>query len=407
MKEVIRLNDLGIVMPVYKQNPAFLRAALHSVRNQTFKNYTMVIVIDGAPEMEPLINTLVDGDPRVQVISYAQNAGVASALNTGFKKLYRDNQIKYLTWVSSDNVYYPQFLEILRDALVKGSEELGLVYSSFQSIDNDDKPINNENQLALNRQYQAQPVQKLLDSSIVGVSFMYKSQYAKLIDGYSLPPVEDYDYWLRLSEHCDMKYIPVELIDYRVNSTFSVSATLHSELEHRRWRYTYHLARHLARTRRGIQPQLTILYSLSVADETTIARIENVYEQTFSNYLCYILDLSISQQVIGILAAISHPLTDFKWFPHASDNAALLYATQMVQTPYTMVLGSEQFLDVADLGVLIHVLSKASTMIISTHYTDDHLIGYRSKDTPVTVPAMNNELFRTPDLIELLKLRFT
>ncbi|WP_219835301.1 hypothetical protein [Paenibacillus sp. R14(2021)] len=59
-----------------------------------------------------------------------------------------------------------------------------------------------------------------------------------------------------------MKYIPVEPLDYRVHSTFSVSAALQSTAEHRKWRYAYHLARHQARMRRGIAPSLTILFPL-------------------------------------------------------------------------------------------------------------------------------------------------
>ena len=42
--------DVGVVMPVYKQKPAFLEAALQSVLKQTYAKFKLVIVIDGAPD---------------------------------------------------------------------------------------------------------------------------------------------------------------------------------------------------------------------------------------------------------------------------------------------------------------------------------------------------------------------
>ncbi|MFC4778965.1 glycosyltransferase family 2 protein [Paenibacillus sp. GCM10023252] len=397
--------DLGIVMPVYKQKPEFLQAAIQSILKQDFRAFQMIIVIDGAPEMEAQVRQLVQGDFRVQILMHDRNQGVAQALNTGFRQLFRTRGIEYLTWVSSDNVYYPSFLRTLRNTLIKGPEELGLVYSSFQSIDNDNKPLNNESQLAALRQYQAMPKEKLLDACIVGVSFMYKSRYARMIDGYELVPVEDYDYWLRLTEHCEMKYVPVELMDYRVNSTFSVSAGLGSVDEHRRWRYTYHLARHKARSRRGIAPVLTVLYPLAQASAAAANRIENLYEQTFSNYVCYVLDLSPGREVTSLLSTISHPSTDFKRFAAVDEASAIMYAAQMIQTPYTLVLGSRLFAEPTDVDILIAQMNKAGGEVCSAYYNDTHTdVSYRAAGSPLPNLNLRNELFRTSSLNELFKL---
>ncbi|WP_308637791.1 glycosyltransferase family 2 protein [Paenibacillus silvisoli] len=399
--------DLGVVMPLYKQKPEFLAAALDSVLKQTFQKFKLVIVIDGAPDMLPLVQKLIKGDRRVQVVSHVYNQGVAKALNTGFQTFYDDPQFLYLTWVSSDNIYDPRFLETLRNALAKGPPELGVVYSSFQSIDNEGRAIHDEQSLALQRQYQSQPKEKLLDSSLIGVSFMYKSRFAKMIDGYELVPVEDYDYWLRITEHCDIKYIPVELIDYRVNSTFSVSAKLQSTAQHRVWRYAYHLARHRARQRRGIAPYLTILFPLKASGEEAIERLENLYEQTFSNYTCCILDLSPDMRVTAELSHISHPTTDFKWFPNTGIPTALLHAVQMIQTPYCLILGPNRFLDLMDLNVLYEQMEKAASEVISNYYTADHTqVGYRHANSSSAKIEIHDELFRTRSLVDHLKASF-
>ncbi|WP_211746082.1 glycosyltransferase [Paenibacillus sp. Marseille-Q4541] len=399
------MADLGVVMPVYIQKTEFLKAAMESVLNQSFRDFKLIVIIDGAPEMEPLVKSLVLNDERVEIISYSTNRGVAFALNTGFEELYKDNDIKYLTWVSTDNVYYHAFLETFRNTLMNGADELGLVYSSFQSMDNEGKALYDEFQLAALRKYQSKPKEKLLDSSIIGVSFMYKSKYAKMIDGYHMIPVEDYDYWLRITEHCEIRYIPVELMDYRVNSEFSVSATLQSSEQHRNWRYMYHLARYQARMRRNIKPLFTILFPVREANDLIIKRIENLYEQSFSNYYCYVLDLTPDQSVRSLLSAISHPTTDFIGFPNIKEKNALMNAMQMIQTPYTMVLDLRLFPDVSDLDVLLAELSKADSRAYSNFFTEDHIqVGYRFEVVSLMKSNIYSELFRTKSLEQLLRM---
>lgn len=401
------MADVGIVMPVYTQKPEFLRQALESVLHQTFTDYRLVIVIDGAPEMEPLVQTIIADDPRVTLLSYVQNRGVAHALNIGFEPLFIDPNIIYLTWVSSDNIYEPRFLEILRRTLVIGPPELGIAYSSFQSIDNDGKLLNNEHQLASQRNYQSKSKERLLDYSLIGISFMYRSQIAKIVGAYAMEPVEDYDYWLRLAEHCEIRFIPVELVKYRVDSTFSVSARLHSTEAHRSWRYAFHLTRHQARCRRGIQPALTVIYPVVCSGEEQIARIENLYEQAFSNYVCRVLDLSPSSQPSASLGTIAHPVTEFVWMPGVPEVQALCRTIEQLATPYTLVLGANIFLGPLDIEFMMEALSTAGGDTISSFYTDDHSqVDLRHRAVPLARSNYYNELFRSTDLYDLLKTSY-
>lgn len=56
------MPDVGIVMPVYKQRPSYLRAAIQSILNQSYSNFRFVIVIDGAPEVRSIIEQEVQHD---------------------------------------------------------------------------------------------------------------------------------------------------------------------------------------------------------------------------------------------------------------------------------------------------------------------------------------------------------
>ncbi|ASS67829.1 MULTISPECIES: glycosyltransferase [unclassified Paenibacillus] len=350
------MADVGIVMPVYKQDPALLGAAIHSVRNQTRKEFRLVIVVDGAPEMEPLVRAGTQGDKRVEIVVCPVNGGVSKALNIGFDILFKDPSVLYLTWVSSDNVYHPRFVEVLRRELAKGPPELGLVYSSFRNIDDHGNILSSEAELAALRQYQAQPEEKLLESCIVGVSFMYKTLYARIIGGYGMEPVEDYDFWLRLTDHCRIRHIPVELVDYRVNSEHSISASLQTPAEHRRWRHAFHQTRLQARTRRGIKPELTVLFPLATALEEEKTALESLYEQTYSNYRCHVIDLSHNGQPASVLSLLSHPTTRFEFLPGVGVTPAIHHALQEVATPYVMVLGQDAFTMPHDVDALFEYI---------------------------------------------------
>jgi glycosyltransferase involved in cell wall biosynthesis len=402
MRGGVFMTDVGIVMPVYIQKPSYLQAALRSILTQSFADYRLIIVIDGAPEMLSITKEIVKNDPRIIIIINETNQGVAKALNRGFDVLFKDSNIKYLTWVSSDNIYHPQFIKTLRDALHNGPNELGVVYSSFQTIDGEDLPLGGESQLAQLRQLQAQPKEILLDVCIIGVSFMYKSQFAKRMDGYHLEPIEDYEYWLRLTEQCDIKYVPVELVNYRVNSLYSISAQLQSPDQHRRWRYAYHLARYQARRRLNIPVELTILVLVSKEAQAKLDRLENLYEQLYSNYYVMVIDLSLNQDATGNIANISHPTVQFKWFPNVLQSEAIFYAVQVVRTQFTMVLGDEHFWTVTELQTLVAKMKKADKDVMSNFYAGNHQeIGYRKNVTQKG--PFYNELYRTEKLIELLK----
>ncbi|KZZ83715.1 glycosyltransferase [Bacillus sp. SJS] len=395
------MNDTGVVMPVYIQKPSFLKAAIESMLHQDLPYFRMIIVVDGAPEMIGFVEEYSRNDPRIEIVINETNKGVSKSLNRGFDILFQDPSIKYLTWVSSDNIYYPNFLSTLRTFLSTSPTNVGLVYSSFQNINDDGNTLLTEAQLEIQRNYQAMPKENLMDACIVGVSFMYKSEYAKNLDGYGAEPVEDYDYWLRLTQFCDMAFIPVELVDYRVDSEFSISASLKNENHHRRWRYMYHLVRHQARVRLQITPELTVVY-VGTDTENAVKRAEDLYDQVFSNYHFRIVDRSPDQSITGTLIQISHPLTEFISNPFVNEHQALLAAIRSIQTPYTLILGDDLFPTPMFIQTLISQLRNAAPSILSSSFTSNYeKVVFQTElnsENPFT-----NQLFRTLKLKEKLQ----
>ena len=267
---------------------------------------------------------------------------MAKTLNCGFEQLFADSQLQYLTWVSSDNVYYSDFIRIQRNHLRQGPEQLGMVYTCFKEIDDNDHPVYDDLHTEGMKVYQAKPKEELLDFCLIGPSFMYKSRYAKAIEGYGMEPVEDYEYWLRLTELCDIEYIPQVLMDYRVNSPFSVSAQLHSKQQHRRWRNAYQMAKYLARSRRNIPLETTILYPVRDAS-AEVYGFAGAFAGAVLQQLPVgaVLDLSPAG-----LAASRLPTSLIRKFtiesaPGMSEREAVIHAIGNVHTPFTLVYGKE------------------------------------------------------------------
>ncbi|MDA7026710.1 glycosyltransferase [Bacillus sp. CLL-7-23] len=340
------MKDVGIVMPVYKQTPEYLEIALRSILKQSYQNFHFVIVSDGAPpETIDIIQYVTKEDDRVHLILKEKNEGVAKTLNIGFDYLMDIEEVKYFTWVSSDNFYYPDFTEKLRNALETAPENVGLAFSSFRHINaNGDYLHLQQPSIEEFYKYQNQPKENLLDVCFIGVSFMYKKRFAAMIDGYHLEPVEDYEYWLRLTEVCDIVFIEEILMNYRTHSPMSVSARLrNSKIQHRRWRYAFNLARHQARQRRNIPFTLTVIYPVKDGSEETVGKLEQLLEQSYSNYKLLIIDRTLDQSAIQTLQHIEDPRVALIHLPDATEKEAVCKGLLGADTPFTLIYGKGQF----------------------------------------------------------------
>jgi GT2 family glycosyltransferase len=330
--------DVGIVMPVYKQKSSYLRLALRSILKQTYARFRLVIVIDGATQnVLRVVDKETRSDNRVHVIVSIKNKGVAEALNKGFQVLNADNNIEYLTWVSSDNVYYRHFISTLREALINNPSNVGFVYSTFRHINARGKSIYSKRFMRSFLNFQNQPKENLLDLCFVGVSFMYRKLVAAKIGGYGREPVEDYDYWLRLTEHCDIAYTPRQLMDYRVSSPYSISAKLKSPEAHRHWRFAFQSAKNEARRRRKIPFETTVIFTVKEASEGCVQQMELMLEQYYSNYKFIIVDYTPGGGAIKQLQSIPDPRVTFIHAPSADTNKAVKIGLRKANTPFTLL----------------------------------------------------------------------
>lgn len=352
------MTDIGIVMPVYNQEPHYLQQALQSILTQTDRDFSLVVVIDGATDnSHSIIAQETKDDPRVHIHVKPTNEGVATALNDGFKILERQPSIHYWTWVSSDNVYYPHFLSTLRQHLQSAPADVGLVYSAFRYVDGNGAPLFDKNFYDQLQQQQQYPKHKLLDLCFIGTAFLYKRAYAQVIGGYRLQPVEDYDYWLRLTEVCNIQFIPQTLMDYRYQSTMSISTQLQSSAGHRRWRNALQTAKKSAYRRRGLKPKITVLAPIADTTAKTIQSLESLLDQNYSHYRLLLLDRGPRAVGPTLLKKIPDPRITLVSCRGLSRQQAIRFGLHRVKTPLVLIWSrSQRFLHPTQLNRLYNYM---------------------------------------------------
>ena len=106
---------VSIIIPVYNGSN-YMREAIDSALAQTYKNIEVIVVNDGSTDNTEEI-ALSYGD-RIRYLR-KENGGVSSALNLGIKEMKGD----YFSWLSHDDVYFPEKVEKEVEALCKFNDD--------------------------------------------------------------------------------------------------------------------------------------------------------------------------------------------------------------------------------------------------------------------------------------------
>jgi glycosyltransferase involved in cell wall biosynthesis len=123
-----------IIMPVYNAEK-YLKTAIDSVLNQTFKDFELIIVNDGSKDTSLAISKdYAVLDNRIHIINLEKNAGLSNARNVGLKQA----QGKYITYLDSDDYIDNNILEILSETIAKDNPDavkFGLYEEYFDQED--------------------------------------------------------------------------------------------------------------------------------------------------------------------------------------------------------------------------------------------------------------------------------
>jgi glycosyltransferase involved in cell wall biosynthesis len=192
----------------------FLRRAIESVRNQTFRDWELVVVDDGpSDEIAALVES--ETDPRIRLVRHAQNRGVAAARNTGIAA----STGSHVAFLDDDDIWLEHKLE--RQLAVAEPVVHSLVYVASGSGEIFDQP--SERGFRLFREVAAAgyPYAWLLRRSSFQInSFVVRRECIDAVGGFDeeLSGVDDLDFVHRLRRRYDLHLVDEPLVKYCFHS---------------------------------------------------------------------------------------------------------------------------------------------------------------------------------------------
>lgn len=210
------MPKVSIIMPVYN-GEKYLEEAIESVLAQTFQSWELWLVDDCSTDASPqIMRKYRNLDPRVHMISNAQNMKLPRTLNAGF----RHANGEYLTWTSDDNRYKNTAIETMVRAL-DAHPRCGLVYCDMNCI--------YEDGITLTRP--PMDIHHFYVEDVIGACFLYRREVLDTVGDYDpdMFLVEDYDYWLRISKKYEILHIFESVYEYRYHKN-SLTSTKQQEV---------------------------------------------------------------------------------------------------------------------------------------------------------------------------------
>ncbi|MBF0511924.1 MAG: glycosyltransferase, partial [Candidatus Omnitrophica bacterium] len=181
---------ISIVLAVYNGS-RYLRSAIDSCLNQTYRNMELIIVDDASTDTTAdIIKSYAD--PRIRYIRNKRNLRLPGSLNVGFKAAQGD----YLTWTSDDNQYLPGALEEML-CFLQEHPDVDFVYTDMDVLD-----LTNGK-----RTFKPCTHGTFYFENSIGACYLYTRKVYETIGEFDpcFEWVEDYDYWLRVEKKFAMR----------------------------------------------------------------------------------------------------------------------------------------------------------------------------------------------------------
>lgn len=200
---------VSVVLPTYGRRPTMLREAVDSVAGQTY-DPVEVIVVDDSPEG---VSGPLEADPpaglAVRAIRDGDHDGPGDARNTGIRAAAGP----LVAFVDDDDVWLPEKLTRQVAALRAAGPAVGAVYTGLEHVQ-DGEVVGVRRATVrgdVTRDVFAGRSLAIFSTLLVRASAVGA---AGLVDP-RFPYLEDREWCLRLSRHCEFETVPEPLVRYR------------------------------------------------------------------------------------------------------------------------------------------------------------------------------------------------
>ena len=218
------MSKITVLMPAFNASST-IRASIHSIKNQTYKGWTLIILDDGSTDDTAAIcEEYATRDDRIKLVQLA-HSGLCATLNSGLRLAQTD----YIARLDSDDVAAPERLE-LQMKFIKKNMNVKVLGTWGERINQKGLRINDLQIGAINNdQYKLLLSQRkphhLIHSSVIADKNILLAHGGYRQEDF---PAEDVYLWTRVAQNYCVMAIPENLTGYRLSGG-SISGTRYFE----------------------------------------------------------------------------------------------------------------------------------------------------------------------------------
>jgi len=196
-----------VLMPVYNAE-RFLREAINSILDQSFKPFELLIIDDGSTDRSDQIIASYR-DPRIRFVRNRRNLGVAATLNKGIAL----SSCELIARMDADDISHPQRLQ-KQFGFMKRNPACALLSTWARVISEDKKFVRMERYRSNFYYYNL-----TFECWMYHPTIMFRKSAVEQVGMYSIPYSEDHDLFWRMSTRFPIANLAEPLVDCRLTST--------------------------------------------------------------------------------------------------------------------------------------------------------------------------------------------
>lgn len=200
---------VSIIIPVYN-GANYLREAIDSALAQTWKNVEVLVVNDGSNDGGKTREIALSFEDRIRYFEKV-NGGVSTALNLGIKEMKGE----YFSWLSHDDVYYPQKISRQLAHLKELKDDKAISFCNCHRIDDTSRIIGTG---IIDETLLGNSAFLILGTYVGGCTLLIPRAAFGVAGNFneSLSNCQDNELWLRMAMKGYLfQYLPVALIKSR------------------------------------------------------------------------------------------------------------------------------------------------------------------------------------------------
>ena len=199
------MTKVSVLMPVYKTNEKYLREAIESILNQTYRDFEFLILDDCPSDTrENIVKSY--NDERIKYFKNEKNLGISKTRN----KLIDLSSGEYLAVFDHDDISLPTRFEKEVEYL-DSHPDVGVVSCNFKTLikQKESSLPNNDEDIRLGLMGGCvilHPASMIRKSILINNNIRYEEEFS---------PAEDYMMWCRLIKYTKFHNIKEVLFNYR------------------------------------------------------------------------------------------------------------------------------------------------------------------------------------------------